>query len=490
MLRTGNEYLERIRDGRRVLIGSERVGDVTRHPAFANAARMYAAMYDLKADPAKRELMSFEEEGERYSLYFLMPKSRDDLIRRTACHRAIADFSHGLLGRSPDHVASSFTGLAMKSDVFDSGRASRNQKFSAHVVNYYKRFRREDLFLAYAILPPQGARSPELYESKDRQPPTLRVTKEDDSGVTLNGMKMLATGAVFADEVIIGNILPLAPSQVKESVTCAVPIATPGLTLWARKPLSTGAKSREDAPLSSVFDETDSMVVFEDVKVPWERVFVHDDPDLSRNIYIRTPAHFMSNHQSNVRFWAKLRLLVGLASKITKSNGAHAIPAVRETLGRLAAMEACYAGMIEGQHQGMERMESGHVHVNRRYMYAAVNYALENHAPICDMIRTLMGGGAFQMPADSSVLEDPELSKIFENYWSTLEQSAGERLKLFKLAWDLLGSEFAMRHDQYEKFYVGPSFVVRNYNFMNAPWGEFEGLVDGIIAESSRSASS
>ncbi len=482
MLRTGKDYLERIRDGRTVLIGSERVGDVTRHPAFAAAARMYAALYDLKADPAKRDLMSFEEEGERFSLYFLKPRTRDDLVRRTACHRAIADFSHGLLGRSPDHVASSFTGLAMKPDVFASGSTARNQKFSAHVTDYYKRFRHEDLFLAYAILPPQGARSPELYESKDRQPPTLRVTKEDDRGVTLNGMKMLATGAVFADEVIIGNILPLAPSQVKESVTCAVPIATPGLTLWARKPLSTAGRNRADHPLSSVFDETDSMIVFDDVKVPWERVFVHDDPELSRNIYIRTPAHFMSNHQSNVRFWAKLRLLIGLASKIAKSNGAHAIPAVRETLGRLAAMEACYAGMIEGQHQGMQSL-GDFVHVNPRYMYAAVNYALENHAPICDMIRTLMGGGAFQMPADSSVLQDPELSGIFENYWSTLDQTAAERMRLFKLAWDLLGSEFAMRHDQYEKFYVGPSFVVRNYNFMNAPWGEFEGLVDGIVEE-------
>jgi len=443
---------------------------------------MRAALYDLKADPAKRDLMSFEEDGERFSLYFLKPKTREDLVRRTACHRAIADFSHGLLGRSPDHVASSFTGLAMKPEVFDGGGTSRNQKFSAHVTDYYKRFRHEDLFLAYAILPPQGARSPELYESKDRQPPTLRVTKEDDRGVTLNGMKMLATGAVFADEVIIGNILPLAPSQVKESVTCAVPIATPGLTLWARKPLSTAGANRADHPLSSVFDETDSMVVFDEVKVPWERVFVHDDPELSRNIYIRTPAHFMSNHQSNVRFWAKLRLLAGLASKITKSNGAHAIPAVRETLGRLAAMEACYAGMIEGQHQGMQRTGE-FVHVNARYMYAAVNYALENHAPICDMIRTLMGGGAFQMPADSSVLADPELAGIFENYWSTLDQTAAERMRLFRLAWDLLGSEFAMRHDQYEKFYVGPSFVVRNYNFMNAPWGEFEGLVDGIVEE-------
>lgn len=131
MLRTGKDYLERIRDGRRVLIGSERVGDVTRHPAFAAAARMYAALYDLKADPAKRELMSFEENGERFSMYFLKPKSREDLVRRTACHKAIADFSHGLLGRSPDHVAASFTGLAMRPEVFDSGRAARNRKFSA-----------------------------------------------------------------------------------------------------------------------------------------------------------------------------------------------------------------------------------------------------------------------------------------------------------------------------------------------------------------------
>src|SRR5688500_12787443 len=199
MLRTGEQYLESIRDGRTVLVGSERVRDVTAHPAFASAAHMYAALYDLKANPANRDVTWFEEEGERYSLYFLMPRSRDDLVKRTRCHRAIADFSHGLLGRSPDHVASSVTGLAMRPSVFDSGKPQRNMRFSDNVTNFYGRYRRDDLFLGYAILPPQGARSPELYESKDRQPPTLRVTAEDDAGVTINGMKMLATGAVFAD---------------------------------------------------------------------------------------------------------------------------------------------------------------------------------------------------------------------------------------------------------------------------------------------------
>jgi 4-hydroxyphenylacetate 3-monooxygenase len=484
MLRSGRDYLASLRDGRKVLVGSERVGDVTAHPAFREAARMYAALYDMKADPARRDIFAFEEGGETYSTYFLQPRTRDDLVRRTRCHRAIAEFSHGLLGRSPDHVASSVTGMSLRPEVFDQGR-NANRKFSENVVNFYRRYRRDDLFLVYAILPPQGARNPELCESQDRQPPTLRVTGEDDRGVVLSGMKMLATGAVYADAAIIGNIIPLAPTQVKESITCVVPIAAPGLQLWSRKPLG-GRGGRADYPLSSVFDETDSMLVFDKVKVPWEHVFVHDDTELSRAIYVRTPAHFMSNHQSNVRFGAKLRLLVGLAAKIAKANGAHAIPAVRETLGRLAAMEAAYAGMIDGQLQSFERMENGFVHVNRRTMYAAVNYAMENHTAICDQIRTLAGGSVFQMPADSSVLADTELKATFERYWSTPAESAGDRLKLFKLASDLLNSDFAGRHEQYEKFYVGPSFVVRNYNFVNAPWDELEGLVDGILTQSGR----
>jgi 4-hydroxyphenylacetate 3-monooxygenase len=262
-----------------------------------------------------------------------------------------------------------------------------------------------------------------------------------------------------------------------------LPVATPGLSLWSRKPFEREAKNRFDSPLSWCFDETDSMVVFKDVKVPWERVFVHDNPDLSRNIYIRTPAHAMSNHQSNVRFWAKLRLLVGLAGRITQSNGARDIPAVRETLGRLAAMEATYAAMIAGQQQAHETLDNGYVQVNRRYVYAAVNYALETHPEICDQIRTLCGGGVFQMPASANVTRDPELKAVFEEYWSTLTQSATDRMKLFRVAWDLLGSEFAGRHQQYEKFYVGPAFVVRNYNYVTAPWDELHGIVDGLMAE-------
>ena len=478
MLRTGAQYLDSLRDGRVVYVAKERVDDVTTHPAFANAARMYAGLYDLKRAPEMRDTLSFEDGGERHSAYFLKPRNQTDLQHRTDAHRAIAAFSHGLLGRSPDHVASSLTGLAMGAEIFDRDGAD----FAKNVVAYQRHARDNDLYLAYAVLPPQGARKPELYQSTDRAPPTLRVTAEDGDGVVLNGMKMLATGAVFADELWLGNIIPLAPSQVKESITCALPVNAPGVALWARKPITADGGIEFNNPLAHRYDESDSMVVFKDVRVPWERVFVHDNPALSRDIYMQTPAHCMANHQSNVRYAAKLRLLMGLARKIAKSNGADDIPAVRELLGELVSMEATFSGLIDGQLHAFEKTAGGHVHVNRRYMYAAVNYAVEHYGKICDQIRTLMGGGVFQMPASIEVIDDADLAGDFDTYWSTTDETAVARMKLFRLAWDMLGSEFAMRHDQYEKFYFGQRFVVRNFNHLHAPWDEFEGLVDGIMA--------
>ena len=117
MLRTGKEHLESLRDGRVVYVGGERVDDVTTHPSFRAAAQTIAAIYDMKADPAHRDIMSYEEDGGRHSIYFLRPKTRDDLQRRMVAHRKIADFTYGMFGRSPDHVASFVTGMAMKADA-------------------------------------------------------------------------------------------------------------------------------------------------------------------------------------------------------------------------------------------------------------------------------------------------------------------------------------------------------------------------------------
>jgi 4-hydroxyphenylacetate 3-monooxygenase len=470
MLKTGAEHLESLRDGRVVYIGAEKVDDVTTHPAFRNGARSMAAIYDLKrADPA----FSFEEGGERFSSYFLRARSADDLVKRTKLHRAIATMSHGLLGRSPDHVSSFVTGMAMNPSVFKG--------FEKNLLSYYDHMRREDVYSVYAVIPPQAARNPEFYVKQNIPVPTLRVVREDDDGVVISGMKMLATGAVFANEIWIGNLIPLAPNQLAESITCAIAVNAPGVTLWSRKAYERHASSEFENPLTWRFDETDSMVMCENVKVPWERVFVHMDAVLAREVYIKTPGHCYGNHQSNVRFHAKMQLIVGLASKIAQASGANEVPAVKEVLGRFAALEAALGGMIAGQIQDAEDWPAGFKTFNRRYMYAALNWCTESHSQIIDALRELCGGGVFQMPADVTVMHDPKLRKMFETYWQTPQLGALERMKLYKLAWDLIGSEFAGRHLQYEKFYAGASFIVRNHSFREAPWEGFHKVVDDLM---------
>jgi 4-hydroxyphenylacetate 3-monooxygenase len=477
MIRTGKEYLESIRDGRVIYVGSERIGDVTTHPAFADTARTYAALYDFKAAPENREALTYEEDGERYSMYFLRPRSADDLRRRSRAHRKIADFSFGLMGRAPDAVAGNITGLAMNSGYFDTEQGGNSKNIQA----IYKHFRENDIFATYAIVPPPAARSKDYYQSSGLRQPALRVTAEDDSGVVLNGMKMLATGAAYADEVLIGNVMPLAPDQKKESITCVIPLNLEGLSLWARNPFNKEGMREFDSPLTKRFEESDCMLVFKDVKVPWEKVIVHDNPNLSRNIFINTPAHVMANHQCNVRFSSKMRFMVGMASLITRATGARDIPAVRETLGKLAAYEAGFAGMIDGQIEACQPANDGYVVFNRRYLYAALHWAMENHSMMIDTLRELMGGGHFQFPASINVLDDPELRETFETFWAAGEYGAIDRMKLFKLAWDLVGSDHASRATSYEKFFVGPAFAVRNYNYIYAPWDELHGIGEGLM---------
>jgi 4-hydroxyphenylacetate 3-monooxygenase len=478
MLLTGEEYLDSIRDGRRVYVGSELVEDVTAHPAFRNAAQSFAMIYDRKRAAENRDVMTVDEDGDTFSTYYLLPRTCEDLQRRFETHRRIASWTYGLLGRSPDNFPSYVSGLVMDPAMFDGIR----QGFGDNIRNYYRHMRANDLFVSHTVTNPQGWRPGAPPAGAPRTPPTLRVVDEDDSGVTINGLKMLGTASVFCHETWCGNLQPVAAGQEKESITCAVPLNAPGVSIWSRKSFERHAEREFDSPLAARFDETDSAVLFENVKVPWERVFCHDNVEMTRAIYMRTPGHAMANHQANVRFLEKLKLIVGIARKLAEVNGAVQVPAVQFTLGRLAAMEATLEGLIMGQINCGEAQAPGYLTVNRRYVYAALHWCTNNHSEICDTVRELMGAGVFQMPADASVLDDPALHEKFETYWSTPGQSAKGRMKLFKLAWDLLGSDFAGRHMQYEKFYAGPGFVMNSYSYSTGPWSEWTGSVDRLMA--------
>jgi 4-hydroxyphenylacetate 3-monooxygenase len=148
----------------------------------------------------------------------------------------------------------------------------------------------------------------------------------------------------------------------------------------------------------------------------------------------------------------------------------------------MAAVEATIGGLVHGQINAFEHWPDGYVCFNRRIMYAGLEWCTQNYSMFIDELRTLCGGGVFQMPADISVLQDAGLAKEFATYWQTPQGDAIGRMKLFKLAWDMVGSEFAGRHLQYEKFYAGASFIIRNHSFRETDWAEFNTLVEDLMA--------
>jgi len=475
MLRTGDQYLDALRDGRVVYLGGERVPDVTVHPAFRNTARTLAAMYDYKV--VHREAMCFEEDGEWYSNWYLVPRSQDDLRRRAEAHRRIARLSHGLLGRSMDHVASYMSGLRMRPDLLDSNRQGSGSNF----VEYFDYLKKNDLFSSYLILTPPGARPKTSGSRADDPAPMLEVLSHDADGVVVSGIKTLGTSAVFADEAWLGNVLPLAEHQKELALTFAVEINRPGVELWVRKSIEQRADDGIEGYFSSRFDESDAVLVLKEVKVPWSRIFVLDDPALSRDIYFKTPAHTMGNHQSAIRFTEKMRLLNGIAHKAAEVNGVIAIPAVQQTLGRLAAMESALLALVEGQISQHERMVPGYVNVNRSFVYASMQWSTHNYYQVAETVRDLFGAAPFQMPADNSFADHPALRATFDRYWLSAGASAMDRYSFMKMVWDLLGSDFGARQNHYERFYGGPAHMNEMYNFWTFDWNDRRAVVDDIL---------
>ncbi len=479
MLRSGDEYLASLRDGRRIYLGGELVTDVTTHPAFRNTARSFARIYDRKREKQHLDAMSFAEDGERFTSWFLLPKSRRDLDQRAECHRRVAEWSYGLLGRSPDHVPAFVAGMAMMPELFDANKKGLGQ----NIIDYLDYLKQSDLFACYLVLTPQGSRDSKLYKETQTANPALTVVKEDDEGIVVSGLKLLGTSAVFSNEAWIGNVIPLGPDQIGEAVTFAIPINHPGVQVWVRESFELHATNKVDHFFSSQFDESDGVMVFENVRVPWNRVFCHRDLPLMRDMYFKTPAHVLGNHQSNWRFAEKLKLIVGIAHRACEMAGVLNIPAIQQTLGRLASSEASLLGLMAGQIDQHQTLPNGYVYVNRRYLYAALQWCAANYAQIAEEVRALMGAGPFLLPADPSVFDNPETRQTFEKYWSLPTASADERYKFIKMAWDFLGSDFASRHTQYEKFYGGPPHIMDLYSYFNCPWQERRAAIDQIIKD-------
>jgi 4-hydroxyphenylacetate 3-monooxygenase len=478
MLRRGSDYIEGLKDGRSVYIDGQRVDDVATHPAFSGAVQSIARLYDVSSDPANRETMTCPSpyDGEPMNVGFMIPRSREDLVHRRKGLRRWAEETFGLMGRSPDHVAAFLAGFAGNAEVFARG----GREFADNVVNFHKFACENDIYATYVIVPPQIDRSKPAHQQAD---PHLYagVKEERDDGIVIKGAQMLGTGTALADWIHLSSIVPLRPGDENYAISLMVPVGAPGVKILTRRSYAQAASSVFDYPLATRFDETDSLVIFDDVFVPWEHVFAYKNLDVVQAQWWETPAHVLGNNQAQIRFSTKLDLLVGLAQRVAEMNGVGALPPVMGTLGELAARATMVSGLVHGAEQNCEIDQYGVARPGAAESFANMTLQSEIYPQMLTTVRELVGGGVIQLPSSVEDFRNPETAAEIERYIQSPGVTAQERVKLLKLTWDLIGSEFASRHQQYEMFYAGAPFLVRLRMFANYDFARAGALVDAAL---------
>lgn len=475
MIKTGADHIRSVSDGRTVFLQGEQVKDVTTHRAYQRSVASFSSLYDFQADPANAEQMTFDiGGGRRVNRAWQLPRNYDEMLQRRAALEAWAELHYGFLGRSPDHVASSLAGMFIGAEVFDQGEIPRG----GALRDYWTYARQNDLFLTYVIIHPQADRSKSASE-QGGETFAVRVVDESPSGLTVRGAKMMGTSCIMANEIFCASLQPLRPDESDLAVAFSIPLNTRGLKILSRKSYEQAAPHVFDNPLASRFDENDAVIYFDDVVVPWDRVFCSRDVALSNQIFHATPAHILQNYQAQIRLMVKLRFLVALARRIAEANGVIDLPQVRETLGQLAAE----AGMVEALVTAMEargEMRGAYFIPHRATVYTAQVLTQQLYPKVINTLRDLAGGGVIMLP---SGVEDL-LNKEIAGYALTAQRSPvyapEDRVKFFKLAWDAIGSEFASRHTQYEMFYAGAGFVTKGHAFRTYDWARADKLVDNL----------
>lgn len=477
MIRAGNDYLNSLNDGRQIYIDGELVDDVTKHPAFAEVSKSIAALYDQIANPENEMTFISPSSGKPVSKAYMIPKSREDLASKRIAMKKSSDATYGFIGRSPEHVANFLAGFASSAELFAQG----GERFAQNVVNFYEYARDNHLFISYAIVQPQIDRSKPAHEQED---PYLAagVYEERSDGIVIRGAQMLATSGALSDYLYLSCIRPLRPGEENYAISVVVPINAPGLKLHVRRGYAVDKPSIFDYPLSTRFDETDALVVFDDVFIPWEHVFVYKNTELTYRHIFDTPAHVFGNIQAQIRLVSKLQFIIGLTKRMASTTGTIKLPPVQGQLGDLASRVSIFEGLLLAAEAASMPDQYGTYVPKRRFLYSAMALQPELYNSILQIVRELAGGGLIQLPSSYKDFFSKETSKDMERYVQSPGVPAKERVQLYKLAWDAIGSEFAGRHQQYEMFYGGPPFIVKGQAFQYYGFEESDQLVNECLS--------
>ena len=472
MPQTGDEYLESLRDGREVWIYGERVKDVTTHPAFRNSARMAARLYDAMHEPSMRDLLLRPTDtgsGGMTHPFFKAARSVDDLRASRTAIETWARLSYGWMGRSPDYKASFLATLGGMTDFYSP--------YEENAKRWYRESQEKVLYWNHAIINPPVDRHLPPDEVGDV---FMKVEKETDSGLIVSGAKVVATGSAITQYNFIAHYgLPIKRKEF--ALICTVPMDAPGVKLISRASYSHQAAvmgTPFDYPLSSRLDENDSVFVFDKVLIPWENVFCYGDVEKINNFFPQTGFINRFTYQGVIRLAVKIDFIAGLLLKALEISGTKDFRGVQSRAGEVIGWRNMFLALADSMTAYPDAGPNGTVLPKLESGLAYRLFMMQGYPRIKEIIEQDVSSGLIYLNSSALDFKTPEIRPYLDKYIrGSHGVQAVDRVKLMKLLWDAVGTEFGGRHELYERNYSGNHENVRAELLFTA---EAMGVADGM----------
>lgn len=474
MIRTGQQYIESIRDGREVFMNGERVKDVPSHPQFKPLVDIRARIYDMQHDAATRDIMTVSHEGEVNAIGNALPYSQADWWSKRRATDTIMNEVGGIVTRVGDETVGEMWSLYDGQDVLNEV----DPQFSKNIENHIFRVLKEDPFHVSANTDPKGDRS----KAPQEQDPDmlLHVVKETDAGIVVRGAKY-ETAAAYANQAFtkptIANWGNQALSDYAVGFICD--LGSPGLKFICRTGFA-GRAPAEDYPLANQFDEVDTIVIFDNVLIPWENVLFYRHTRAAT--FIRATLHRYSAFafvQRNLKF---ADMMIGAALFNVRQTGLDKQQAVQEKLSQLAVYREGINAHLTAAIALGEKSPAGLMMPNQSLLYTGRVHACSQVHEMMHIARELCGGQICVTP-DVASFRAPETKPWMDKYYTINDEwVADDRRKLLAFARDMLNSDYAGHRLTFQLFAQSPPFahlaaVYRNFDW-DGPLAFVQGAAD------------
>ncbi|WP_431028339.1 4-hydroxyphenylacetate 3-monooxygenase, oxygenase component [Lysinibacillus sp. LZ02] len=464
----GKTFIHRINQlNNEIWFNGEKVeGKISEHPAFKGILQTKAALYDLQHDPNLKDDMTFTSptSGEHIGLSYLQPKTKEDLVKRRKMMEHWARYTNGMMGRSPDYLNSVLMSFASSADFLNG----KENCFPQHLQAFYEYAREKDLSFTHTFISPQVNRS-QYYMEDSNEPIAAKIIEKNEEGIIIKGALLLATQGGLTDEILVFSAAKFFFDE-DEMFAFSIPSNTKGLKFICRDTFMGGASSF-NYPLSSRYEEMDSLVVFDTVLVPWHRVFYYHNNDVAQNFISHSSFNQFANQQVLTRQIVKTEFILGLAELLVDTINIGEYQHIQEKMAEIIIGLETMKALVEKSEQHATLDEWGYMRPDLTPLTVATNIFPKIYPRFSEILQIIGASGLIALPTEKA-FQSP-IKPALDHYLQGTKTLAEDRVKIFRLAWDLTMSAFGTRQTQYERYFFGDPIRLSGHLYKSYPKNEY-----------------